>query len=232
LEGEMPNKYAQALHAEMMQRLKPLEEQGVIWMVKPIFVGDGDFSREPWPDGEWVTFRIRSTEVKKKYQSEDEDCIGVIAEALDEPWVSQWAYIDVNHLRYTRDAEGKIIKEKTTHNLAFGKDNEPLSTWAKLAMAVDEDFDPGAADPHPELEDMVGKMFRGFIEPRKNPKYAKFLKYKPLSAAEKVKYDLGATDDGVAKEGDEPIPFHHLTDERKHSEYGHSHHRVWNANIV
>lgn len=176
-------------------------------MVKPMVVGDGEFEREPWPDGEWVTFRIRSTEVKKKYQSEDEDCVGVIAEALDEPWTGQWAYIDVNHLRYTRDTEGKIIKKETKPNLAFGKDNEPLSTWAKLAMAVDEDFDLGSADLHPELEDMVGKMFRGFIEPRKNPKYAKFLKYKALSKADKVKYDLGAEEETVAKEGDEEVPF-------------------------
>ena len=69
----MPNKYAQALHAEMMERLKPLEEQGVIWMGKVDPSTTASTERKPWKKGVYPVRCIKCEEVPNRfYMTPDE----------------------------------------------------------------------------------------------------------------------------------------------------------------
>jgi ATP-dependent helicase/nuclease subunit A len=55
-------------------------------------------------------------------------------------------------------------------------------------------FDYKTDEADQELQDLVDGYFNGMVEPAKNPKYVKWLGFKPFSTGDTAKYVLGASD--------------------------------------
>jgi hypothetical protein len=145
--------------------------------------GDG-FERQPWPKLELLPWKVVKAEKRLKYQSEDEHEISLTCECLQDPWKGQWAYLSINHHNY-----------KTGNpNLVFDELGQPLSKWAQVLMAIKPDFDYKTDEADQELQDLVDGYFNGMVEPAKNPKYVKWLGFKPFSTGDTAKYVLGASD--------------------------------------
>lgn len=162
-------------------------------MVKAQIRTEGEFERVPWPDGETVLFRVIKAEPRLKYQSDDEYEMSLTVEALDGEVNGQWTFISVNNV-------GKDGKP----NLVFDEDKKPLSKWAMLLKAIRPDFDIDTGDADVELKDLVEGVFQAIVEPANNPKYCRFLKFKPATKTQLAKANLGAT---VTEDLSSDIPF-------------------------
>lgn len=208
----MPNKYAQALHAEMMARLKPLEEEGVIWLGKVDPSTTGTTERKPWKKGVYPVRCIKCEEVPNRFYMTPEELdkkygkrpegqsywvdekgnkvhhnvrdmyqFSLTFEVVDGAYKSQWAFVYASKY-FTTDGKGKL---------------------AKIALALNPDYNLEELD----TDDFYAGLCMAVIEPKDDPQYGRVTEFIAMEPEDKVKYDLGATDDGVAKEGDEPIPF-------------------------
>ena len=168
-------------------------------MVKAEYRSDDGFDRKPWPDGEWLGFKVVNSEVRPKFNKEEGDEVSLTCEALDGDVAGQWAYLNISHL----NKRGGV-------NLVFEPDTDtPLSKWAQVLVAVNPGFDPANDEAHPELEDLRGGFFEALIEPAKNPKYCKFLKFRKMGTAALAKNKLNAEVEEVvkSKHADKDIPF-------------------------
>lgn len=150
-------------------------------MVKATVGGTGEFERAPWPDGDWLPFKIVKVEMRPKYNEPDKEEVSLVLASLDGETKGQWAYISVNHLN-----------KNGQPNLVFDEDGKPLSKWASIISTVKPTFDYTKDDADPELKDCLDGFLWGFVEPASNPKYCKFLKYKPMKAEDIARFGLEA----------------------------------------
>lgn len=172
-------------------------------MVKATVKAEGDgFERKPWPDGEWVPFKIVKVEPRPKYNEPNETEISLTVTCLDGDCKDQWAYISVNHL-----------SKSGNPNLVYDENGDPLSKWAKMLAAIRPDFDPSTDEADGELADFQDSYFMGFIEPANNPKYCKFLKFKKMDTKDIARYSLGATMEEVPAKKKDPQAKENLQDD-------------------
>jgi len=89
------------------------------------------------------------------------------------------------------------------HRFGYKKDGSVFGIRAKIAKAIDEDFDLffGIEDDN---SDLMHKPFFFTAEPKGDPQYCKVTDFLPMEKEERVKYSLGASEVGE-KMADEDI---------------------------
>ena len=96
------------------------------------------------------------------------------------------------------------------HRFGFKKDNTVFGVRAKIALAIDEDFDlhAGIEDDN---SDLLDKPFYFVASPKDDPQYAKVTDFLPMEADERAAFILDATEVDekyVAAKADDPdCPF-------------------------
>lgn len=219
----MPNKYSAALHAEMVARdFERLKETGDVWMAKDMPSTGGGIERKPWKKRQYAGMVVKSEErdnnffkdeafLDSKYErvTEDNGRVHWVDDKgnkffLDDPVERTQYFLTIEVL--DGEKKGDWCWVWAAHRFGYKKDGTPFGARAKIALAIDEDFNlmGGIEDDN---SDLLNKPFYFTVEPKADPQYCKVRDFLPMDAADKVKYELGATDEGIAKEGDEPIPF-------------------------
>lgn len=219
----MPNKYAAALHAEMVasEPFKRLIEKGDVWMSKDKPSTGSGIERKPWKKRQYVGKVIRSEERDNNFFKDEAYLDSKYTRVEDDKGRVHWEddkgakfYLDdpVERTQYFLTIEvldgekrGDWCWVWAPHRFGYKKDGTVFGVRAKIALAIDEDFNlmDGIEDDN---SDLLDKPFYFTVEPKQDPQYCKVRDFLPMEPSERVKYMLGA-DEVEAKEGDEDIQF-------------------------
>lgn len=92
------------------------------------------------------------------------------------------------------------------HRFGYKKDNTPFGVRAKIALAIDENWNLGPGGGiEDDNSDLLNRPFFFTAEPKADKQYCKVTDFLPMDKEERVKYELGATE---ADEDDgKEIPF-------------------------
>ena len=238
----------------MMARLKPLIDEGVIRLgftpdttapkYDPLPEGQYPFVIVQPKDGQWM---VETPEWKLEYalaqwnERENAKPNGKpLASTDDLPFYKKMQVVIPMVVR-EGEYKGRHLPSLFVGS-RFNTDAKYLdkSNWYKLLKVVVPDMKARAEIGNlPDFDtEVVGYGATAVVEinDRGRNKVTSYIKDssfgKKMDDTDLAALLLGATvDNGVAKEGDPEIPFHHLPAERMHVEYGHTHHRTWMANL-
>lgn len=230
-------------HEQAKAKWNELIEEGDIWMAKDMPAKGGDNTeRKPWKKKQYAGMLVNS-ELRDNRFFKDEEYLDSKYSRVEEKGRCHWVddkgnkfFLDdpIERTQYfltievlDGDKKGDWCWVWAPHRFGYKKDNTVFGVRAKIALAIDENFDinSGIEDDN---SDLLRKPFFFTAEPKSDPQYCKVTDFLPMEAEDKVKYVLGA-EEVTAQEGDEEIPFHHraFTHEVGHAHYTQRRTALW-----
>ena len=205
----------------LTEAMHDLVREGVVWL-KDTAVENTKKERLPWKKKQYAGMLVAS-ELRDNRFFKDEAYYtekGYTKVETDKQpyWVDdsgkEW-YLD-NEIERTQyfltievldgDKQGDWCWVWAPHRFGYKKDNTPFGVRAKIALAIDEDWNLGAGGGiEDDNSDLLRKPFYFTVEPKPDKQYCKVTDFLPMEKADRIKYELGATED--AGYADAPIPF-------------------------
>jgi len=202
---------------EQDETYRRLLKDKVIWLAKDMPAKGADIDRKPWKKKQYAGKLIKSEERDNKfYKSEaflDENYTRVTDDKGREHWEDDKGgkYFLDSPIEVTQyfltievlDGEkaGDWCWVYAPHRFGLKKDGTPFGNRAKIALAIDENFDlnGGIEDDN---SDLLERPFFFTAQPKEDAQYCKVTDFLPMDADDKVKYTLGATDETQPADGE------------------------------